>query len=268
MSDKWINCLLCNDTGWIHCTRPKTHKHYFAEPIRCTCEAGREVQCKTCHDKGFVRKDVPVGHPDFGKAFYCPDCRAGISKSLERLSKVSRLNQRELNTRLDDLDLRFQNDTANMVTQARRVIGGEISFLTLIGSTGVGKTTILYAIAGEFIRHGKPAIYLDWTDLLDFIRDGFNPQAEHHNRDEFDKVLRAPVVCMDEIDKAKPTDWALEQLHRFVNYRWKRALDSPGEWLVTVFAMNREPADEHIRSRLLDTRFQTVYNQDMDYRMA
>lgn len=30
--------------------------------------------CYHCGGKWYVRKDVPIGHPDFGKAFPCPGC--------------------------------------------------------------------------------------------------------------------------------------------------------------------------------------------------
>lgn len=37
------------------------------------------VQCLTCMDGGFVRRDVPHGHPDFGRLIPCPHC-AGARK--------------------------------------------------------------------------------------------------------------------------------------------------------------------------------------------
>lgn len=35
------------------------------------------LACPTCEDKGVIKYDLPVGHPDFGKFFPCPDCHAG-----------------------------------------------------------------------------------------------------------------------------------------------------------------------------------------------
>jgi hypothetical protein len=32
------------------------------------------VKCATCQDRGLVHYDLPVDHPDFGKAFPCPNC--------------------------------------------------------------------------------------------------------------------------------------------------------------------------------------------------
>jgi hypothetical protein len=40
-------------------------------PTRSRFELG---DCPHCGGKSFVRKDLPIGHPDFGKAFRCPAC--------------------------------------------------------------------------------------------------------------------------------------------------------------------------------------------------
>ena len=40
-------------------------------PVRSAFDLG---DCYHCGGKWFVRKEVPVGHSDFGKAFPCPDC--------------------------------------------------------------------------------------------------------------------------------------------------------------------------------------------------
>lgn len=37
----------------------------------------RRLGCQTCGGVGIVRKELPLHHPDFGKAFLCPDCRGG-----------------------------------------------------------------------------------------------------------------------------------------------------------------------------------------------
>jgi DNA replication protein DnaC len=35
------------------------------------------ASCPTCHGMGIVKRDLPVGHPDFGYAFRCPTCGDG-----------------------------------------------------------------------------------------------------------------------------------------------------------------------------------------------
>jgi hypothetical protein len=43
-------------------------------PIRQDLELS---DCYHCGGKRHVRKDVELGHPDFGKAFACPNCNGG-----------------------------------------------------------------------------------------------------------------------------------------------------------------------------------------------
>ncbi len=50
------------------------HAGIVKEPILPTRSRYDLGDCSHCGGKWFVRKDVPVGHPDFGKAFPCPDC--------------------------------------------------------------------------------------------------------------------------------------------------------------------------------------------------
>lgn len=37
--------------------------------------------CKTCEGRGFVRLELPLGHPDFGRIFLC-DCCANKAKDI------------------------------------------------------------------------------------------------------------------------------------------------------------------------------------------
>lgn len=224
----------------------------------------KPYSCSVCQDMRIVSKDVPYTHPDFGKAFPCPVC--GVSYKQDQLLKLSRLNERQAQVTLEDLDEYERPQTQVMKDMVAKVMRQELAWLTLIGKPGVGKSTALYAVVNHFRGQGIKAVYLDWSTLLEFIREGFDPRSETSSQWRFELALNAPVVCLDEIDKARPTEWALEQLHRFVNHRWEMAQVSSPQQLITVFAMNTEPENEHIRSRLLDKRFGFVYNYDADFR--
>jgi DNA replication protein DnaC len=226
----------------------------------------RQFECELCEDMRFVTRNVPVDHEDFGKAFPCPVC--GVNYQQKHLLKLSRLNARQAAITLDDLHEAERPQTTHMKAMARRVMAGELPWLTLIGQPGVGKSTAMFAIVNHFRQQGMKAIYLDWSELLDYIRQGYDPGEQHRSLWRVQLVQNAPVLCLDELDKARPTDWMLEHLHRFVNHRWEAAKLPSGERLVTVFAMNQEPQNAHIRSRLLDREFGYIYNQDADYRAS
>lgn len=44
--------------------------------VRGTCPrcGGDPAACATCHGLGFVRRDLPVGHAEFGRVVRCPRC--------------------------------------------------------------------------------------------------------------------------------------------------------------------------------------------------
>lgn len=44
-------------------------------PVRQQFIVGEESDCPVCRGKHYVRRDLDVHHPDFGKAVRCPACR-------------------------------------------------------------------------------------------------------------------------------------------------------------------------------------------------
>ena len=50
------------------------HAGIVKEPLLPTSSRYDLGDCSHCGGKWFVRKEVPIGHPDFGKAFPCPGC--------------------------------------------------------------------------------------------------------------------------------------------------------------------------------------------------
>lgn len=226
-------------------------------------------ECKTCGGKGVVRKPaeekMTKWYPD-GVDYPCPECV--LKLDMNRLWRISRLNTHERSATLEGLVEDYRPGMTSMKKAAQQVLDRKLPFLSLVGNPGTGKTSILHAITATFVRRGDVAVYLDWTELLQRIRDSFDARMDEPNTIRFDAMLRAPIVCMDEIDKANPTDWTMQMLHQFVDHRWKMAKANPDEMLITVFAMNREPLDEHIRSRVLDVKYQAVYTEDPDYRLV
>src|SRR5919202_1486594 len=70
--------------------RPRLAAPSDDEPV----EPEVEPACPICKDFGFVRKDVPLGHPDFGRAIAC-SCREGeVRDRLRRRSQIGALADR------------------------------------------------------------------------------------------------------------------------------------------------------------------------------
>jgi hypothetical protein len=51
-----------------------TRSRFTATLGECPTCGGDVHACHTCHGLGYVRRDLNVGHPDFGKAIRCPRC--------------------------------------------------------------------------------------------------------------------------------------------------------------------------------------------------
>lgn len=49
-------------------------QHEVARGDTNLLSASGSVGCLTCGDAGFVKRDVPVSHPEFGRAIPCPHC--------------------------------------------------------------------------------------------------------------------------------------------------------------------------------------------------
>lgn len=43
-------------------------------PVRQRYTIGDESECSACLGRRYVRRDLDIGHPDFGKALPCPRC--------------------------------------------------------------------------------------------------------------------------------------------------------------------------------------------------
>src|SRR5207248_5605893 len=123
-------------------------------------------QCPQCGDSGFVRRDVPLGHPDFGRAIPCV-CR-GASMHAERRERLERLSNLGPLTRLtfDNLIKEGRSAEPHRRERFRRAYMAAVEYaaepsgwLVLLGPSGSGKTHLAAAIANARLAAGEPAIF-------------------------------------------------------------------------------------------------------------
>lgn len=182
---------------------------------------------------------------------------------MRRLESISGLLRSELSISLATLMQR--RDTRRMIEAAQSFVEDPYGFLTVWGGVGNGKTLILQGIIND-LREGLrlEGAYIVFADLLDFIRAGFNDE-DFNAHDRYKFLKDVPVLAIDEIDKARMTEYADEFRFKFFDYRYRLAIDGQA---ATVFAMNCNPEElpMHVYDRLRDGRFAIVQNQDPSVR--
>ena len=71
--------------------KTKSNDSSKVEPARATLG---DPNCPHCGGIGYLRKDVPVGHPDFGEVFVCVCRRRQVADAVrDRLFALSHLEQ-------------------------------------------------------------------------------------------------------------------------------------------------------------------------------
>jgi len=217
-------------------------------------ETGPEAPvCPLCRGAGFVRRELPLGHPEFGKAVPC-SCAEQESESerVGRLQRYSNLGAMRRYT-FAGLSPRAREGTPareryeRAVQAARRFADAPEGWLVLLGESGSGKTHVAAAIANEAIAKGRPALFLTVPDLLDHLRSAFAPDSEEGYDRLFEQVRGAPLLVLDDLGVQSPTPWADEKVYQVINHRFNSALPT-----VFTVAGRIDALDERLRSRLSD----------------
>ena len=223
--------------------------------------------CNVCGGVGWVRVEVPLGHPQFGKTVRC-DCK--VQEDSNRLQQLSGLTEGERRITLDGIETAGRTGTSKMVNACRTFVQQPTGILTLWGGVGNAKTMALQAVVNALVAKNVDAVYVTAFDLFSHIRAAMNEKREVMNQGVYERLVRfenVTVLAVDEFDKIRVTDWVMEQVTDLIDKRYRFGLDGSAG---TVLAMNSDPAGqpEWIASRLLDGRNHVVYNPDRDIRPA
>ena len=226
------------------------------EATRSTASAPSEQEwlCPICGGTGYLRQDVPVGHPNFGKLIPC-DCRladqeAARTRRLRSISNLDTMARFTFNrfvpegyglTEEKRRNLRLAYDTA------RAFAAKPDGWLILLGSYGCGKTHLDAAVANEVVSRGEPAIFVVVPDLLDHLRATYSPYSDVAYDQRFEEIRASSLLILDDLGAHSSTPWAQEKLFQLFNYRYNAQLP-------TVVTSNHqlEEIDIRIRSRLID----------------
>lgn len=213
-----------------------------------------DPDCPKCRGSGYLRLDVPIDHPQFGKLQVCSCRSTEMSQQVrQKLFSLSNLDQ------LTHLTFESFNPRGRVGLPARQAESLERAFetslrfcntlsgwLVLQGGFGCGKTHLAAAIANFVVSIGVPTLFLTVPDLLDQLRFSFSDETTSFE-ERFNEIRNASLLILDDFGTQNATPWAQEKLFQIINYRYINKLP-----MVITTNIQFESLDGRIRSRLED----------------
>ncbi len=182
------------------------------------------------------------------------DSGTGAAKPLlNRLRKhsFSNFSTREDESGLSDRDL---ESLSKAFHAAHKFAEKPQGWLLFSGPHGCGKTHLAAAIANQRDGLGFSPFFISTPDLMDFIRETFNPDSPVSYSERFDEIRTTSLLILDDLGALSKSAWVREKLYQILNYRYDDELPT-----VMTTAHTVKELDPRIQSRLLDARLCKVY---------
>ncbi len=220
--------------------------------------------CPVCKGAGYLRADVPFGHPNFGKPIAC-ECKEAEWKEKRRqqLRSISNLDA------FQDKTFKTFNHTVSGPVQRAYQVAYEYAkepdgWLVFIGKNGCGKTHLAAAIANRCLARGSLVLFCTVIELLDHLRATFVPTSTEVYDQLFAKMREAELLVLDDLGAQQSSPWANEKLFQLLNYRYNSRIPT----IITTNNIGLQAIDERIRSRLVDASLVITVTFDgaYDYR--
>ena len=163
--------------------------------------------CPICQGTGFLRRNVPVGHADFGQAVACrcteQERRSKRRQHLKELSHLGSFAEKRFET--------FQPDVPGLQKAFQMALAfatAPTGWLLLVGPHGCGKTHLAAAVAQRCVEAETVVLFATVPDLLDSLRATFTPTAEHIYNRRFAFMRETEVLVLDDLGTQHSSPWA------------------------------------------------------------
>jgi len=222
-----------------------------------------------CGGLGWVRRELPYSHPDFGKMFRCPnnppETDGDWQRRMRALSNLGAYADKTFDNfyykinnykEVERGSLEYARNTA--LAFAEKPHG----WLLLEGPHGCGKTHLAAAIGNARLGQGDIVLFITTPDLLDHLRAAYGPSSEVGYDETFERIRNAPLLILDDLGVENPSPWAQEKLFQLLNHRYNQLLPT-----VLTTNLDAKQLDARLHSRLMDKEVaQTITIQAPDYR--
>ncbi len=191
-----------------------------------------------------LTRSIPMNFPDFRRND--ADQTQGV---LANLGLYGEMSFQAFDLRENALPENERRNLRQAFEIAQEYARAPQGWLVFMGEHGCGKTHLAAAIALHRLALGEPVIMVTAPDLLDYLRETFNPNIGVAFSKRFYEIRSAPLLVIDQLDLTNASSWALEKMRQIVDHRYLTHLP-------TVFTTTRslDELDPLIRSRILDAR--------------
>jgi DNA replication protein DnaC len=247
---------------WL-ATHPDELERRMAEAgmVKRDTRAAKAELCQYgCGGAGWMRYDVPVGHPLFGKgkACLCAQEKAQLSDEQRIEQYRQQLSRTEQHWTLKN----WIGSDENARARAKAAIEHPFGLKTFVGPYGTGKSGLLAAIINSALDKKIPAQYWVVNDLLNKLRASYDPKDLSSFDRAVNEICSVRVLALDELSAYKPSEWTDQTLRTIIDERYRH-----WDRLLTVMGANELPQHDAIVSRLNDSlRSEIVYMKGADMR--
>lgn len=192
------------------------------------------TSCTLCGGSGWYQRDVPLSHPDFGRALRCASCTDFL--------RWSGLNQRER-------ALTFADITGDGPHLALRISGAAIvaqraGFATVYGTTGGAKSVWACAITAGLCRAGIRAQYTHGKAVEQSLFQRDDDGRGYVDGLSRERIVNVPALVVDEAHAINwKNDWIAGEMSDIFDARFRRAALGDDTRQITVFVAQHDPRE-------------------------
>ena len=191
--------------------------------------------CEICDGVGFIRKEVPIGHPEFGKLHVCPNLRKAYWDSSLNISLE------EAKT-LDWDKYKKTSAVLQMRGAIEPVLERGFGNIYIYGEPGNGKT--IMAKAGVIYANkvkGYDATYLKQSQMINKLRATYDEDSgQWAFKKLLDKFCNIRCLAIDEVGRDRGTDFSKQTMSDIIDGRYELATKKYG---ITIFVSNFRPEE-------------------------
>lgn len=214
--------------------------------------------CPICGGSGWVRADVDIDDPDFGKLHRCPNAPKDYSGiGLERSEFEFSMDKL---TQTDDVAI-MHNAIDKLFTDGK-------GMLYIQGGFGIGKTYTLKCATKMAIDYGYEALYIRHNILIDDLRQSYDDKSGQASyREKLNRYKNIQFLAIDEFGRERLTEFSKNAMAELYDARYEKAINGN---LITILASNFSPEntmDAYMLDRARDLRCKVLELKGKSWRI-